>query len=486
MGELLEALRVSAPPVQWSTAGLKARLAPIGMSSEQVELMSSVCAPQTHARGLRRAVLGLRRLYPDEMAVESWYRALSQLANSDRRIAAGLDAMPYATKSPVARFLSELTAKLPFDVVARVHRHMLHLVATDHEAQNSAYTTYLAAKHLAEERARNAGVAREIANGRVLAAIAIMHPPTVREPAVLEGYRAALRTALGHRRIPVRHLPHEKDQKTPRAPSVRTRTRIDTPSSLVDVLAAATPASPPETQLVHEDGAPVRVRAGLTTNAALGIPRGLSGLDGFALHVLLERLRTGELDQATRWQLQVVVTVLYCTGWPARLLSELGQAVSFDAKLSTVTVPAELHPLGGEFEGRPVVIVMAPTLVQQLTSIVGADQRISLRLRGEAMPFHGGHLSALLRHLSRNDAAPVTLSMLRGAVWFAGRADGWTPQRLVLATCTSDPAFKQACHYPLLPPVIDARPLHELMLAILREGARELVDVQHGRGFAVI
>jgi hypothetical protein len=488
MGELLEALRASAPPVQWDTAGLKARLEPLGISSKQVELMCSACVSQKKAlaRGLRRAVAGLVQICPDEPLVQGWYRALTQLATTNRRLAAGLDAMPYATKSPVARFLSETAARLPRDVARDVHRHMLHLVATDIDAQNSAYTTYLAAKHLADERLRNRDVAAQIESGRILAAIAIMAPPTVAEPAVLEAYRAALRTALGHRRHPVRGHHPSRPKQTGRSRPVHSGSRQQPPRLLTDVLASVKELTQPEDESVDGRMSATRLRSGLNTNAALGIPRGLSDIDPLSLHIIFERLASSDLDESARWLFSVVLTVLYCTGWPTHILTEFGRAITFEPSRGTVTIPGELHALADELEGKSVSLLMAPELIRQLTSVLDASGGISMRLRGQTVGVTGGHVSAVLRHLGKADAAPVTLSMLHGAAWHAGRAEGWTPQRLVLATCTSDPAFKQACHYPALPCLLDVQPLHELMLSLLREGERDLLDIHHGHGFAVI
>ena len=76
--------------------------------------------------------------------------------------------------------------------------------------------------------------------------------------------------------------------------------------------------------------------------------------------------------------------------------------------------------------------------------------------------------------------------MLRGAIWHAGRALGWTPERLVLVTCTWDPAFARAFHYLSWPTSLDVSPLHDAMGRRLQHGLDRLRAIEAGNGLARI
>jgi hypothetical protein len=161
---------------------------------------------------------------------------------------------------------------------------------------------------------------------------------------------------------------------------------------------------------------------------------------------------------------------MYCTGWPAGVLTALaeGETARYESASGAVLMPGTLISPWPEIASRTFHILLHPQLVRLFDSLVHSG----LFRLPDGEPITSAHVSAALRVLCAEDSVRVTQAMLRGAVWRVGRDKGWTPERLIICTCKSDPGFRNDVHYLLFGDELDARPLHELMLASLTEAER--------------
>src|SRR5207248_9156921 len=116
------------------------------------------------------------------------------------------------------------------DLARVIFVRMLDVLAHHADAERSCYVLYLAAKHLADQKASNPLVASRMSAGEWLAAIAAMRPPSVTQPGVLQGYQAALRNALGQRKPAVHQRAREhSDGLNPMADRPSNRVHVKLP-----------------------------------------------------------------------------------------------------------------------------------------------------------------------------------------------------------------------------------------------------------------
>jgi hypothetical protein len=484
------------PPPRWNIRGVVRALGPLGLHADDVRLVCSVCAPQHGARGLQRAVLGLARLYPDDPRVRRWCRAIGAWSAARPDYRSGLVGLPRTKAGPVTRFLGEVASSLPQSLARAILARQLQLLAAGRDAEAPCYRLYLAARHLRDEGRRNSAVQQALRSGRSFDAISLIAPPSVHEPLVLAAYRAALRNALGSRKLPERRAPSVPKRRAafPRAP----RAAVDSireARSLRLVLAAAArapdPDEPDEDQLVlGSSPAKQRFRSsgGLTTNRAKAIPQGLGDVDGLRFAILLRRLDQSDLDPHSTWRLQVVLTITYLTGWPIALLTQRGSTPgpALAVRAAAVTIPGGRYAPEVRAADQNVQLTPGREVARLLRPVLDPEGRIALDVPGGVQAIDSRIIRTVLRYLSADDACPTTLTMLRGAIWHVGRALGWTPERLVLATCTWDPAFIRAFHYLTSPASLDVSALHDAMGRRLQHGLDRLQAIEAGQGFARI
>jgi hypothetical protein len=482
----------------WDIDGVVRALEPFGLPSHEVALLCSVCVPQHTARGLYPALQGLESLWSDDPAVQAWGHAVDRwTSQASRKHRAGLTNLPGKRLAPITRFLADVAPSLPISLGQAVLVRLLTLLAAGQAAEAPCYRLYLAARHLQEENQRSPSVRDALRVGSYLAAIAVMEPPTVREPQVLEAYRTALRNALGQRKssIRIRHIDRASSAHDGaperRPPNVPKRDAASLRFALAAVIerVSTTPSAAEEEP--NSESSPARSfrRSGaLATNRARGIPLGLRDLDALRMAILLRRLQRSDLDERTMWALGVVLKVQYITGWSTQLLAQLGRSggIQLDVGSSTLTIAGELYPAAAKVASDGVRLWVADEVIRLLRSVLDSAGRLTLAVGDAHQPISSRMVGAVLRYLSTGDACPTTTSMLRGAVWHTGRAAGWTPERLVLATCTWDPAFTRAFHYWHGSPEQDIRDLHELMLQRLRRGEQRIAAIEAGHGFAVV
>jgi hypothetical protein len=471
----------------WDTERLKRRLAPFGFAAEEVDMMCALCAPQART-GLRRAVAGLSQLCPGDLTVRRWAAVLATWAARDARARELLDARPLATYSPVARFLAEVALRLPVDMSVAILERMLHLLNTNEDAECSAYTLYVAAKHLAQESAVNPGVGGALLAGDFASAVQQMAPPTVHEATVLETYRAALRNALGRRKVPARQGNATRKPSAVRDDRQAGSERESAPCSLRAELESLPVEEDfePGQPAAHAAGTRARRATGLTTDGALGVPRASAEIDPLTLHILFDRLSRSDLDPRSQWLFRVTLTVMYCTGWPASVFTSLDRdgRVALDAKAALMRFTRNSHPALAALDIDHAQIRVTPEIVRQLRSVSGPDGGPLVKLGDAGQPLASRHIRCLLHELCASDTVRITMAMLRGAVWHAGRAIGWSPEELAVATCSWDPGFTNDSRYVALPATLDVRPLHEHMLCRLKDGKRQLEAVKRGEAFA--
>jgi hypothetical protein len=483
------------PPPRWDIGGLVRALRPLGLSAEEVGTMCSICAPQRGARGLQRAVLALVRLYPDEAMVTRWQRAVR--AWSDRRpdYRGALLDLPRTRAGPVTRFLGEVSPLLPQPLARAVLQRQLRLLEVGQQANAPCYRLFLAARHLLAESRREPEVRVALQAGRYLDAVAVMAPPGVHEPAVLDAYRAALRNAVGRRKPPESGAQVQVVRRKERSTARRVGGPTDEPPSLRVLLGAVDPKEEHEGDdalspalTAHRSRRDFRRSGGLTTNRAKAIPQGLGDLDALRLAILLERLDHSDLDLRTRWQLRVALRAIYLTGWSPAWLAALGtpDGPTVDLWQKTATIPGRLYAPEVLANRQQIQLTLGTELVRMLRSVIDADGRFKLELHAAGQQLSSSVVRMLLRYLYARDACPITLAMTRGAIWHVGRASGWTPERLVLATGSWDPAFARSFHYIEWPNHLDVAPLHEAMARRLKHGVERLQTIKSGGGFAVI
>lgn len=490
-------LRRLLPPVRYPArpdqAKLAARLDRQGFTSHQIALLQevcNVCAPRGRLRGLGLAVLQLSRLFPEETRFrQEWLPAVRLWFTRDSAARASFALPPYLTSAPLTAFLVSVAPDLPNELAVAIFCRMQDLLADHGQAERSCYTLCLSARHLVAQQRTNVEVAQRLVRRDWLGAIAAMAPPRVHRPGVLDSYQAALRNAIGDRK-PAAPRPHASDRRaggrsehrlvtarpvTQSVPSLRERLELvkhqrgdgeeapDVADDLPEDAAASGPSG-------------LRRPTGLQANIALGTPRGLGDLDPLKMQRLLDRLAASDLDPPAQWVLKVSLLTLYCTGWPAGILTALaeGDSVRYDAAAGAVQIPGERVCPWPELAGRTFRLRLHDQLVRLFNSLT----RGGLFRLPQGHEVTSAHVSAALRVLCADDAVTVTQSMLRGAVWWAGRRAGWTPERLMLCTCTSDPAFRNDAHYLSLADEVDARPLQSLMLASLAGAERRW----HSRG----
>jgi hypothetical protein len=485
------------PAPRWNTRGVVRALGPLGLHVDDVLLLCSVCAPQHGARGLQRAVFGLARLYPDDARVSRWCRAAGAWSEARPDYRSGLVGLPRTKIGPVTRFLGEVTSSLPQSLARAILARQLQLLAAGRDAEAPCYRLYLAARHLRDEGRRVPDVHQALQGGRFLDAIATMAPPSVHEPPVLEAYRAALRNALGSRKAPERRASRSAPKRRAafRSASRPSVDSIQEARSLCLVLAAAArardPDEPDEDQLVLSHSHTkrrFRRSGGLTTNRAKAIPQGLGNLDALRFAILLRRLDQSDLDPQCKWKLHAVLTITYLTGWPTTLLMQLGSTggPALAVRAESLTIPGGRYAAEVRAVDQSVQLTPGREVVRLLRSVLGPDGGIALEVHGGVQVIAPLIIRTVLRHLSADDACPTTLTMLRGAIWHVGRALGWTPELLVLVTCTWDPAFARAFHYLSWPASLDMRPLHDAMGRRLQHGLDRLRAIEAGNGFARI
>jgi hypothetical protein len=186
----------------------------------------------------------------------------------------------------------------------------------------------------------------------------------------------------------------------------------------------------------------------LTTNRAQSIPQGFSDVDPLRFMILLERLEHSDLDARTKWQAGVALKTIYLTGWSPAWLAALGtrDGPTVNLRNKTAAIPGRLYALEARADPQ-VELTIGNDLVRILRSVLDLDGGFRFELNGSLQKLSPSIIRTLLRYLSAEDACPATLAMLRGAIWHVGRASGWTPERLVLATGSWDPAFTRAFHY---------------------------------------
>jgi len=495
LGDLLPPV---LPPSRWNVAGLVRALAPFGLSADDVAMLCKVCAPQRGARGVQRAVIGLLGICPEDVTVQRWRDAIVAWAERRPSLQPQLFGLPQTKLGPVTRFLGEIASGLPQPLARAILARQLKLLAAGQEADAPCYRLYLAARHLYEEGRRSPRLGETLQAGQWFTAIDMMAPPSVHEAGVLEAYRAALRNALGSRK------PSERQPS--RAPGTR-RALPDSRRGVVDPMGAARSLrlmlagavvrdgslgeEGDEDQLVPDgshDRRRYRRSGSLTTNRAKAIPQGLGDMDALLLAIRLRRLDQSDLDARSKWRLSVVLRITYLTGWPTALLAQIGSPCgpTFDLRASSLAIPGRMYVPAVRAGEQEVQLRIAPEVVRLLRSAIGPDGRLTLDIGGQAQTIASPVVRTLLSYLNMDDTCPTTLAMLRGAIWQTGRALGWTPERLVLATCSWDPAFTRAFHYLNWPTNLDVRPLHDAMGRRLRHGLERLRAIEAGTVFAVI
>ena len=464
------------------------RLLGCGFSREEAAALCeacNVCAPRGRLRGLGLAVLQLSKVFPADVELRNdWLPAVRQWFVRDPDAHRSFGLQPYATNAPVTAFLACVAKRLPAELSRAIFVRMLDLLADHAEAERSCYVLHLSAKHLADQRDTNPMVAKLIAAHDWPGAIAAMRPPNVNRPGVLESYEAALRNSIG-RRKPATYRSGRLDCHSgtvsvshscdvPAKPIVSLRERIARVSQSASTNQPEVDDEEPaeDADLPGDDPSTSGVRrsSGLQNNIALGVARDLNDLDPLKMHRLLVRLATSDLDRSEQWVFRVSLTTMYCTGWPAGVLTALaeGETARYESASGAVLMPGTLISPWPEIASRTFHILLHPQLVRLFDSLVHSG----LFRLPDGEPITSAHVSAALRVLCAEDSVRVTQAMLRGAVWRVGRDKGWTPERLIICTCKSDPGFRNDVHYLLFGDELDARPLHELMLASLTEAER--------------
>jgi len=227
----------------------------------------------------------------------------------------------------------------------------------------------------------------------------------------------------------------------------------------------------------------LRRASGLQTNIALGVARDLNDLEPLKLQRLFDRLALSDLDRAEQWVFRVALTTMYCTGWPAGVLTALaeGTTTQYEPLSGAILIPGELMCPWAELAARSFRMLVHPQLLRMFDSL----SRSGLFRLPNGDPIASAHIAALLRVLCADDSVRVTQAMLRGAVWRVGRDKGWTPERLILCTCKSDPGFRNDLHYLPVGDELDARPLHALMLALLADAQRRWQQLERRHAVGV-
>jgi len=209
-------------------------------------------------------------------------------------------------------------------------------------------------------------------------------------------------------------------------------------------------------------------------------------VDPLSLCILFERLSRTDLDTRSQWLFRVALTVMYCTGLPVSVLASLGKrsGTAWEPSDGLLTFTRDTHPALAALTIEQAQVRIAPEIARQLRSVLGPAGGLQVRLGAAVQPLETQHIRCLLRQLGASDTVPVTMTMLRGAIWEAGRQIDWSPERLALASCSWDPAFMNDSRYLGQAATLDAQPLHEHMLRLLKHGECQLQAVKRGEAFA--
>ena len=211
-------------------------------------------------------------------------------------------------------------------------------------------------------------------------------------------------------------------------------------------------------------------------------------MDTLRFAILLKRLELSDVDARTKWTLAVVLKTEYMTGWPVALLGQLGatEGAVLSPAEGVISVGGGLYAAAAKAANNGMRLTVGAEIIRLLRSVLGVDGRLTLGAGDTGRPVSTAIMRAVLRYRSADDACPTTQAMLRGAVWHTARPLGWTPERLVLATCAWDPAFTRAFHYWHGSAELDVRRLHDVMTSRFHQGQERLRAAQAGNGIAAI